>query len=71
VPKVLIVYITRSGDTANIAERIAEGIRFEGLEAETAEVNTIKNETDLNGFAGDPSGPLAGAGRPWIGSMEP
>jgi flavorubredoxin len=52
MPKVLIVYATRSGDTGKIAERIAEGIRFEGLEAETADVNTIKKETDLNGFAG-------------------
>ncbi len=50
--KVLIVYATRSGDTKNIAERIAEGIRFEGHEAETADVNTIKKETDLNGFDG-------------------
>jgi flavorubredoxin len=50
--KALIVYATRTGDTKNIAERIAEGIRFEGVEAEIADVITIKKETDLNGFAG-------------------
>ena len=50
--KALIVYTTRTGDTKNIAERIAEGIRFEGVQAETADVNTIKKETDMNGFDG-------------------
>ncbi len=50
--KALVVYATRTGGTWDIAERIAEGIRFEGHEAETAEVNTIKKEKDLNGFDG-------------------
>jgi flavorubredoxin len=50
--KALIVYTTRTGDSKNIAERIDEGIRFEGVEAETADINTIRKETDLNGFDG-------------------
>ena len=40
------------GDTKNIAERIAEGVRFEGVEAELADVSTIKKESDLNGYDG-------------------
>ncbi len=52
MPKALIVYTTRTGDTQRIAERIAEGIRFEGVEAEVADVSTIKKETDLNGYDG-------------------
>jgi flavorubredoxin len=50
--KALIVYTTRTGDTKKIAERIAEGIRFEGVEAETADINTIRKDTDLKGFDG-------------------
>jgi flavorubredoxin len=50
--KVLIVYATRSGETQNIAELIAEGIRFAGHEATVASVNEIKNESDLNGYDG-------------------
>jgi flavorubredoxin len=52
MPKALVVYTTRTGDTLKIAERIAEGIRFEGAEAELADLNSIKKETDLNGYDG-------------------
>ena len=50
--KALIVYTTRTGDTQRIAERIAEGVRFEGVEAAMADLSTIKKETDLNGYDG-------------------
>ncbi len=48
--KVLIVFSTRTGQTKNIASLIAEGIRFEGAEAEVVNVTKIKNESDLNGY---------------------
>jgi flavorubredoxin len=49
--KALIAYTSRTGDTKNIAERIAEGIRFEGGEAEVIDVAAIKKESDLEGYA--------------------
>lgn len=48
--KALIIYATRAGSTKNIAELIAEGIRFTGAEAQVVNANEIKNETDLEGF---------------------
>lgn len=50
--KVLIVYTSRTGETQAIAERLAEGIRFEGVEAEIRDAASIKNEKDLAGFDG-------------------
>jgi flavorubredoxin len=50
--KVLIVYATRTGETQNIADLIAEGIRFAGHQAEAASVKEIKTEADLNGYDG-------------------
>jgi len=50
--KVLIVYATRTGETQNIAELIAEGVRFAGHEAQAASVKEIKNEADLDGYDG-------------------
>ena len=50
--KVLIVYATRTGKTRDIANLIAEGIRFEGEEAKVANVTEIKKETDLDGYDG-------------------
>lgn len=50
MPKVLIVYATRTGDTEKIARLIGEGIRISGLEAEVVDVKQIKNETDLQGY---------------------
>lgn len=48
--KALVVYSTRSGQTKDIAELIAEGIRFEGGEADVKNVTEIKKETDLEGY---------------------
>ncbi len=50
--KVLIVYATRTGETQNIADLVAEGIRFSGHEAEVANVKEIKSEKDLDGYDG-------------------
>ena len=50
--KVLIVYATRSGETAEIAKLVAEGVRFTGAEAKTVNVTDIKKETDLEGYDG-------------------
>ena len=50
--KVLIVYATRTGKTRDIANLIAEGIRFEGEEAKVVNVTEIKKETDLDGYDG-------------------
>ena len=48
--RVLVVYATRTGETKNIAELIAEGIRFTGAEAIVKNVTEIKKETDLGGY---------------------
>lgn len=48
--KALIVYATRTGATEQIANLIAEGIRFSGHEAEVVNVKDIKKETDLQGY---------------------
>ena len=48
--KALIVFATRTGQTRQIAELIAEGIRFSGHTAEVVDVKSIKSESDLEGF---------------------
>jgi integrase len=48
--KALVVYATRTGETKEIAELIAEGIRMAGHEAKVANVSSIQNEKDLQGY---------------------
>jgi flavorubredoxin len=48
--KVLIVYASRTGETEQIAQLIAEGIRISGVEAKVVEIKEIKTEKDLQGF---------------------
>jgi flavorubredoxin len=48
--KALVVYATRTGETQQIGELIAEGIRFGGHQAEVVDAKTIKNEADLQGY---------------------
>ena len=48
--KALVVYATRTNETKNIAELIAEGIRFSGHEANVVNVTQIKKEGDLAGY---------------------
>ncbi len=50
--RVLIAYTSRAGETKNIAERIAEGVRFQGLGAEVVDISQINKETDLQGYEG-------------------
>jgi flavorubredoxin len=48
--KALVVYSTRTGETQNIAELIAEGIRMTGAEAKVTDVTQVKKEVDLEGY---------------------
>ncbi|MBI9077536.1 MAG: flavodoxin domain-containing protein [Desulfatibacillum sp.] len=48
--KGLIVFTTRTKDTEKIAELVAEGMRFGGMEAKVQNVKDIKNEKDLEGY---------------------
>lgn len=48
--KTLIVCATRTGETQRIGELIAEGIRMAGEEAIVVSANTIKKESDLQGY---------------------
>jgi flavorubredoxin len=50
MPKALIAYATRTGQTHNIAELIAEGVRFTGAEAKLLNANTLPNPEDLAGY---------------------
>ncbi len=50
MPKALIVYATRTGQTQSIADLIAEGIRFTGSEAKLINATEIKKEEDLEGY---------------------
>jgi flavorubredoxin len=52
MPKALIVYATRTGQTRKIAELIAEGIRFGGGEARVVSAHEIKRDSDLDGYDG-------------------
>lgn len=48
--RALVVYATRTGQTQNIADYIAEGIRFTGSEAKVVGAADIKKEEDLEGY---------------------
>ena len=48
--KALVVFSTRTGETEDIAKLIAEGIRFQGAEADVVNVSSIKKETDFDGY---------------------
>ena len=48
--KVLIVCATRTDETLRIGELIGEGLRMAGEEAVVVNANTIKKETDLQGY---------------------
>jgi flavorubredoxin len=50
MPKALIVYATRNGETKNIGELIAEGLRFSAIEVVLKNVNEIKEPETLNGY---------------------
>lgn len=50
--KVLIAYESRTGNTAKMAEYIAEGVRLTGTQAELKKVSEIKSEKDIKGYEG-------------------
>lgn len=50
MPKALIIYASRTGDTKAIAELIAEGLRFSMIEVTVADVGDIKQVEDLTGY---------------------
>lgn len=50
MPKVLIVYATRGGETKNIADLIAESLQLTGADTEVINANMIKKEDLLEGY---------------------
>ena len=50
--KVLVAYFSTSGKTAEMADFIAEGIRFNGIQAIVKKMNEIKNPHDIAGYDG-------------------
>ena len=50
--KVIVVYATRTRSTKEIADLVAEGIRFTGNEASVVDVKDIKSEADFEGYDG-------------------
>jgi len=50
--KVLIVFATRTGETEEIGNIIAEGLRITGAEVTMRKITEINNESELNGYDG-------------------
>ena len=50
MPRALVAYCTRTGQTHNLADMIAEGVRFTGADANVVEAVQIKTEQDLEGY---------------------
>ncbi len=50
--KVLIAFVSRSGNTQKMADYIAEGVRFAGKDVTLAKVASFKDENDLAGYDG-------------------
>ncbi len=50
--KVLIVYLSRTGNTEKMAEFIAEGIRMTGNAVELKKISQINSDKDLEGYDG-------------------
>jgi len=48
--KVLIAYVSRTGNTEKMANYIAEGVRFSGHEAILQKTSAIKNDKELTGY---------------------
>jgi flavorubredoxin len=48
--KALVVYATRTGETASIANLIGEGLRMAGVETEVKSIKDIKSEKDLESY---------------------
>lgn len=50
MPRALVAYATRTGDTQDMANYVAEGIRFSGVEAKVVNASEIRTEEDLTGY---------------------
>jgi flavodoxin len=50
--KVLISYVSRTGNTEKMADYIAEGVRIAGHTADLKMISAIKSEKDLEGYDG-------------------
>jgi len=50
MPKALVVYATRNGETRKIGELIAEGLRFSMVDVTIKDVKELKNEADFEGY---------------------
>ncbi len=50
MPKALIVYSSRTGETRRIGELIAEGMRFSGVDATVINANEVANAEILKGY---------------------
>ena len=50
--KVLVAYVSVTGNTKQMADYIAEGIRISGQDAEVKKVSEIKSDKGLRGFDG-------------------
>jgi flavorubredoxin len=48
--KAIVIYATRTGETKDIADLIAEGIRMRGAEANVVDHTQIKKEDELAGY---------------------
>ena len=48
--KALIVYATRTGETTQIGNLIAEGLRMAGVETLVKNVKEVNSESDLQGY---------------------
>ncbi len=50
MPNALVAFATRTGETQNIAELIAEGLRMSDVEVTAVNANKIKSESELTGY---------------------
>jgi len=50
MPKALIIYTTRSGQTKKIANFVAEGMQLCGVETTVATVSEVEKASDLEGY---------------------
>ena len=48
--KALILYASRTGETEQIGNLIAEGLRMAGVEGHVKKTSDIQNESDLEGY---------------------
>ena len=50
--KLLIAYASRTGNTKQMAEYIAEGVRISGNEVDLKKISELKKENDIKGYDG-------------------